>query len=81
MDVATHNSEALNNFVTNVRSLLPPRGISGLSESTGMSRAYLTGVLKGQTAPTIPNAERIASALGLALAELLLPPKKSRRSA
>jgi DNA-binding phage protein len=81
MDVATYQSEALDNFILNVRAALPAGGISGLAELTGMSRPYLSGMLRGQTAPSIPNAERIAAALGLSLVELLAPPKKSRRSA
>jgi transcriptional regulator with XRE-family HTH domain len=81
MEMASYKSEALDNFVVNVRAALPTGGICRLSEITGMSRPYLSRILSGQHAPSIPNAERIAAALGVSLVDLLVTPKKSRRSA
>jgi transcriptional regulator with XRE-family HTH domain len=60
----------------NVRQLRVLRGVSSetLAESADVDRSYLGRLERGLANPTIEVLERLASALGVEIAELLVAP-------
>lgn len=89
------NSPSMNNFRASVLRIIaetPGLSISGLAVKVSVirtaknedpvSRPFLSNLLNGRHACTIPFAEDVAEALGASLSDLLDgPAKKSRRRA
>lgn len=75
-------SVAMNCFARNVRHLLSETGMTQveLAELAGIHHPNVNRILNGKEGITIERAERIASALGVKLSELVSEklPKKSR---
>lgn len=66
-------SVAMNRLAANVRSILSARGMSQreLAGIAGMYEANLNRILQGKEGVTIERAERIATALGISLSDLV----------
>ncbi len=66
------------NFRTNVREAMRLRGFTqeSLAETAKIHRVNINRILNARVDPSINTCERIASALGFELHELLQPPKK-----
>ena len=68
-------SESMNIFSENVNRLMTERRMSqgDLAALTGMHRPNVNRILNGHHSPNLTQIERIASALGVAVYELLTP--------
>lgn len=77
-------SVAMNFFARNVRHLLAEQGMTQteLADLAGIHGPNVNRILNGKEGITIERAERIASALGVKLSELVSEklPKKRRRT-
>jgi transcriptional regulator with XRE-family HTH domain len=60
-------------FSDNIRALAKKRGLSinHLADFAGISRGYLSTILRGQKSPTLRTVEKIAEALEVEVGELL----------
>lgn len=69
---------ALDNFRQNLRRAMENRGLSqrAVAEKADMGYPYVNRVLQGKNAPSVPQAEKLAKAVGVALIDLLTDPKK-----
>jgi transcriptional regulator with XRE-family HTH domain len=69
---------AFENFRTNMQTAMEARGLSQREIATNLkiSRSHLNRVLQGDTTPSINLCDRLAGAVGFALSDLLLHPKK-----
>lgn len=54
--------------------------LDGLAERSGVSRAMLSKIERGETSPTLVVAARVAGALGLGLSELVGASQRRRRA-
>lgn len=68
---------ALENFRQNLRRAMEARELSqrALAERAEIGYPYVNRVLQGKTAPSVPQAERLAKAVSVSLTELLSDPK------
>ena len=69
----TISSPAMKAFSKNLTAILNEKNLSltWLSEETSIARPFLSRVVHGHSACTIPKAEKIATALDVPLADLL----------
>lgn len=70
------DSEIVLLFARRVRAerkkLEPPISQEALADKAGLHRTYLGGLERGEINPTLSNADKVARALGMELAELLV---------
>lgn len=67
----------VNNFRENLKSLCDGYGeVKKLAEKAGISRPYLSDIMRGENTPSLAVAIDIAKAAGVDLADMLAPPKK-----
>lgn len=71
--IKENESDAADNFGAIARKSRLERGlrIEQLSQLSGVSRAMISRVERGETSPTLPIASRIAKGLGVSLSHLL----------
>jgi transcriptional regulator with XRE-family HTH domain len=65
-------------IATRIRALRTARGLTleGLAEKTGVSRSMISAIERGTTSPTAVLLERLATGLGLMLADLFDRPER-----
>lgn len=68
-------------FAGNLKRLRLQKGLTQelLAEGAGLHPNYISSVERGQRNISIGNIERIATALGVTMAELLTEPEKPRK--
>ena len=68
-------------FRANLRTAMCHKDVSqrALARKSRTSYPYVNRVLSGATAPTLPRCERLATAIGFPLADLIQSPKLFRR--
>lgn len=76
--------QALNNFRRNLRTALDSRGLSyrTFAEKSGVTYIYVYRICnpndEGKPEPSLDVCDRLATALGYDLAQMLMPPKAFR---
>jgi transcriptional regulator with XRE-family HTH domain len=70
--------DAHRRFSTNVRRIARDRllPISHLADRCGISRSFLSAVLRGDKSPTLRTISRIADTLGCDIGELFIAPRR-----
>lgn len=75
MTAKKSRSEIVQLFARRVREerqkLEPPLSQEALADEARLHRTYIGGVERGEINPTLSNADKVAKALGVKLAELL----------